>query len=207
MVLCDKILRIKRHKGVAALEITFYRNLANKVADAVVANQEYSEADVKRIRYGLVCIFSDLYKFLLLLIIFTIFSLTIEFIIAFLGILLLRPFVAGFHAKSELACIFVSFFTMLISIIVGDMNIFPPYLQIISIVLLPVIGIIISPVRVNKIQESNTVILKLFAGITTLVLLMLDFHLFPSQVMLVSVFQIYILAFYQLIKNIKTKKL
>lgn len=58
------------------MEITFYRTLANKVANAVVANQEYSEEDEKRIRYGLVCIFSDLYKFILLLI-HTIFQLQI----------------------------------------------------------------------------------------------------------------------------------
>lgn len=100
------------------MEITFYRTLANKVANAVVANQEYSEEDEKRIRYGLVCIFSDLYKFILLLIVFSIFSLTKEFFIAFISFLLLRPFLAGYHAKNELVCIFMSFSTILISILV-----------------------------------------------------------------------------------------
>jgi len=182
------------------LEITFYRKLANKVADAVVSNQEYSDVDVKRIRYGLVCIFSDLYKLILYLIIFSIFSLTIEFLIAFIGILLLRPFLAGFHAKTELACIFISFTTMLVSILIGNMRILPPYMQLFLIFLLPIIGVIIAPVRTKKIEEKKLV-LKILSCILTAVILITDYYLIPGQILFVSVIEIYLLALYQMMKN------
>lgn len=194
-------MHINCSKEEYTLEITFYRKLANKVSDAVIGNQEYSEADAKRIRYGLVCIFSDLYKFILFLIVFSIFSLTLEFLIAFIGMLILRPFLAGFHAKTELACIFMSFTTMLISIVVGDMNILPSYLQIILIILLPIIGVIVAPVRLKKVEKSKTGVLKLLAGITTIVLLFIDFYLFSSQILLISVILIYLLTLYQMLKN------
>jgi len=181
------------------LEITFYRKLAYKLADTVVDNQEYSDADAKRIRYGLVCIFSDLYKFILLLIVFSLFLLTKEFLIAFIGILLLRPFVAGYHAKTELVCILMSFTTMLISVVVGQMNILSPYLQVFLIILLPIIGLIISPVRI-KIVENKNIGLKLMVGIMTTVILLVDYYVLTSQILFVSVIQIYLLALYQMLK-------
>jgi len=194
------------------LEITFYRKLAYKVADAVVGNQEYSAADAKRIRYGLVCIFSDLYKFILLLIIFSILSLTKDFLTAFIGILLLRPFLGGFHAKNELTCIFMSFTMLLISILVGDMNIIPSYLQVLLIILLPIIGVIIAPVRINpvgiKTVETKNIVLKLLTGIMTTVILIVDYYLLRSQILFLCFIQVYILALYQLAKNhLKNRKI
>jgi accessory gene regulator B len=133
--------------------------------------------------------------------------LTLEFLIAFIGMLILRPFLAGFHAKTELACIFMSFATMLISIMVGDMNILPSYLQIILIILLPIIGVIVAPVRLKKVEKSKTGVLKLLAGVTTIVLLFIDFYLLSSQILLISVILIYLLTLYQILKNyIKQQK-
>ena len=184
------------------MEITFYRKLANKVADAVVSNQEYSDVEAKRIRYGLVCIFSDLYKFLLFLIIFSILSCTKEFLIAFAALLLLRPFLGGFHAKSELACIFISFTTVIISVLVGDMNILPSLLQQILIILLPITGVIISPVRTKKIEEKKSA-LKVLTGIVTAFILIIDYYLLSNQILFVSIILIYILALFQILKNYK----
>lgn len=183
------------------MEITFYRKLANKVADVVVGNQAYTEAEAKRIRHGLICTFSDLYKFILFLIIFAIFSLTKEYMIAFTGILLLRPFLTGYHAKTEIACIFISFTTMLISILVGDMNILPYYLQITLIVILPVIGAIIAPVR--KKVEGKNITVKLLTAFFTAAILMVDYYLLTGQIIFVSVIQIYLLTIYQAVLNYK----
>ncbi len=182
------------------MEITFYRKLANRLADAVVKNQEYSEADEKRIRHGLVCIFSDLYKFILIFVIFSCFSLTKECFIAFIGILILRPFLAGYHAKSEIICIFMSLITIAISVFVGNLNIIPNILHIILMVLLPIIGLIIAPVRTKKVEEKKT-ISKLLTAIFTILVLILDYFLLDSQILLVSVLQIYLLALYQMTKN------
>jgi accessory gene regulator B len=182
------------------LEITFYRKLANRLADSVVANQEYSETEEKRIRHGLVCAFSDLYKFILLLIIFSIFSSTKEFFIAFSSILLLRPFLAGYHAKSELLCIFMSLTTIAISVFVGKLNIIPNPLHIVLMILLPIVGLVIAPVRTKKVEEKKT-FSKLLTSLFTILVLILGYFLIDSQILLVSVLQIYLLALYQMLKN------
>lgn len=182
------------------LEITFYRKLADKLADKVIENQEYSGAEAKRIRYGLVCIFSDLYKFIFLLIIFSIFLQTVNFLIAFAAVLLLRPYIGGFHAKSELLCILVSFVTMLISVVIGQTEIIPAATNIVIIILLPVLGIIIAPVRTRKIEEKTSRH-KALAFILTAAALLTDYFLIPGQVLLMSIIQIYFLALYQLSRN------
>lgn len=182
------------------MEITFYRKLANKVADAVVSNQQYSEAEIKKIRYGLVCIFSDLYKSILFLLIFSIFSLTKEFILAFLAIMILRPFLGGYHAKNEVACIFMSFFMLLISIFAGRLYIFPSWLLLALMVILPVIGILIAPVHVKEIPTGGVGI-KVSTALMTILLLTIDYFFFSSQILCLSVVEVYILAVYQRLIN------
>ena len=121
--------------------------------------------------------------------------------IAFTGIMLLRPFLTGFHAKTEIACIFISFITMLISILVGNMNILPSYLQIALIIILPVIGIIIAPVR--KKVEGKNIAVKLLTAFFTAAILMVDYYLLTCQIIFVSVIQIYLLTMYQSVLNYK----
>ncbi len=183
------------------MEITFYRKLANKLADKVIENDTYTEAQAKNIRYGLVCIFSDLYKFILLFAIFTIFSSTKEFLLSFLCVLLLRPYLGGFHAKNEFVCILISFLTLLVSILAGKADIIPYYIQIALIIVLPVIGAVISPVRLNK-EKSNYTILKSLTFVFTALLLLLDFFVMEHQFLLISVILIYVSAIFPLLKNI-----
>lgn len=182
------------------MEITFYRKLADKAADAIAQNQNYSDSEIKRIRYGLVCIFSDLYKFILYLIIFTIFSSTKEFLIAFIGIMLLRPFLGGFHAKNEIACIFMSFTMLLISVFVGAINIIPANIIYLIIFVLPIIGAIIAPVRIKKtVEKKNS--FKLFTFVFTIFILVLDYYFIENQILLISALQVYLFAIYQFVKN------
>lgn len=182
------------------MEITFYRKLANKVADAVIANAEYSEAEARKIRYGLVCIFSDLYKFILLLIVFTLFSATLEYLLAFAVILLLRPILGGYHAKNELVCLAVSFITMAISVFAGRLDIIPGFVQIILAIVLTITGAVIAPVRTRKVEE-RTGIYKILAAILTPAILLLDYFYIPAQILQVSVVTTYLLSVYQLLKN------
>lgn len=182
------------------MEITFYRKLANKLADAVIANTEYTENEAKRVRYGLVCIFSDLYKFIFMLIVFSLFSWTREYLIAALGSLPIRLFLGGYHAKNEIACIFISFLTMLISVILGNINLIPVFVQAILLIILPILGVIFAPVRTKKVEERKTVY-KIAIGITTPVMILINYFIASNQILLISVIQIYILAIYQVIKN------
>lgn len=182
------------------MEITFYRKLANKLADKVIENDTYPEEQAKKIRYGLICIFSDLYKFILLLIIFSIFSAGKEFLMTFLCILLLRPYLGGFHAKNEFVCILISFLTALISVLGGRAELIPHYIQIALIAILPVIGAVISPVRPNKEKKKYT-LLKTLTFVFTAALLLLDYFALGRQYLFVSVILVYIFAIYPLLKN------
>ncbi|MDF2984704.1 MAG: protein involved in post-translational modification of quorum-sensing peptide [Eubacterium sp.] len=182
------------------MEITFYRKIADKVADAVIGSQQYSEAEAKKIRYGLVCFFSDLYKFILLLIIFSVFSQTLEFLLVFACTLLLRPFIGGFHAKNEVVCIFISFVTMLTGITVGRLDILHPNVKIALIILLPIFGAVISPVRKNK-EARNYNVLKISVLLITAVLLILDYYILPYQFVFITVILIYLQAVYSLVRK------
>ncbi|HEX2926863.1 MAG TPA: accessory gene regulator B family protein [Ruminiclostridium sp.] len=187
------------------MEITFYRKLANKVADAVISNQQYSEAEIKKIRYGLVCIFSDLYKTILFLLIFSIFSLTKEFVLAFLAIMLLRPFLGGYHAKSEVACIFMSFSMLVLSIFLGKQNLIPSYILIGLLAALPILGALIAPVQIKE-KKKGSLGTKLAVVIITIALMSVDYFVFSSQIITLSVLEVYILAVYQqLINKLKYK--
>ncbi len=182
------------------MEITFYRKLANKVAEAVISNAEYSETEARRIRYGLVCIFSDLYKFLLLLIVFALFSAALEYLLAFAVILLLRPILGGYHAKSEFVCLAVSFITMAINVFAGRADAIPGSVQIVLVIALTVTGAFIAPVRTRRVDERKAAY-RILAAVLTPALLLLDYFYIPAQIVLVSVTIIYLLSLYQLFKN------
>lgn len=180
------------------MNITFYRKLAYKVADSVTRNGQYTETEIKDIRYGLVCIFSDFYKTLLYLLIFTVFSLTKEFILAFIAFLLLRPFLGGYHFKSELVCIIMSFLTMAIAIFAGKIIIIPYYIQLLLIIILPIFALLIIPVKDSPKKEyrKRTGILT---GLITVLLLLSDYFYMPDNIITWSVLEVYVLSVYQLL--------
>ncbi|AEY68173.1 accessory gene regulator B family protein [Clostridium sp. BNL1100] len=180
------------------MNITFYRKLAYKLADAITRNQQYSEVEIKNIRYGLVCIFSDLYKTILYLLIFTVLSLTKEFLCAFLAFLLLRPFLGGYHFKNEIVCIIMSFITMVIAIFAGKTVIIPYYLQLTLTVFLPILGFLIAPVNESQRQEGRKKT-RTAAVVISILLLLSDFFFMPSNIISWSVIEVYSLSVYQLL--------
>ncbi len=180
------------------MNITFYRKAAYKVADLVTRNGQYTEIEINNIRYGLVCIFSDLYKTILFLLIFSLLSLTKEFLCAFLAFLLLRPFVGGYHSKNEISCILMSFIMMFIAIFVGRTVINSYYIQLAHIVVLPILGFLISPVKEIKNQEDQKK-KRILAGLLTFLLLLLDFFFISSNIITWSVIEVYVLSVYQIL--------
>jgi accessory gene regulator B len=73
-------------------------------------------------------------------------------------------------------------------------------LQQILIILLPIIGVIISPVRTKKIKEKK-ITFKILTCIVTAFMLITDFYLLTNQILFVCIIQIYLLALYQILKN------
>ena len=130
-------------------------------------------------------------------IIFSLFSATIEFLLAFVAVLLLRPVLGGYHAKSEIICIIVSFGTMLASIVAGKSNLLPHLVQMVLLFILPLAGILLAPVRTRKVIEKKRTY-KILGALLTAVLLLLDYFFIQDQILMVSVIIIYFLSIYQL---------
>ncbi len=178
--------------------ITFYRKIAYKVADAITRNRQYSEDEIKSIRYGLICIFSDLYKTILYLLIFIILSLAKEFLCAFLAFLLIRPFLGGYHFKNEIVCIIMSFLTIDLAIFAGKSDVIPFYIQLALILLLPILGLLIAPVQNGKKQVIRKKT-KIAVGLITAILLLADFLFMSTSIISWSVIEVYTLSVYQLL--------
>jgi accessory gene regulator B len=65
---------------------------------------ELSEIDKAKLKYSLDVLFTDISKLLILLIIFSIFGKTEEFIFSVLALLTIRPFTGGLHFNTYLGC-------------------------------------------------------------------------------------------------------
>ncbi len=181
------------------MNIKFYRKLAYKVADAITKNQQYSETEIKNIRYGLVCIFSDLYKTILYLLIFVVISLTLEFLCAFLAFLLLRPFLGGYHFKNEIVCIIMSFVAIVIAIFSGKSDILPSFIHLVLTVFLPILGFLIAPVQDSQNQQEFPQKTRIVVALMTVLLLLSDFFFMSHNIITWSVIEVYVLYVYQLL--------
>lgn len=105
----------------------------------ITDNNNYDSIKIIKIKYGLECILSESSKFLLYLVIFSLFSLTLEFIIATLFFSLFRIFSGGFHQSTYFSCLTTSFIILstiiLIPIIIEFTSLIISTLIIITIIL------------------------------------------------------------------------
>jgi accessory gene regulator B len=175
------------------MEITFYRKLANKVSDAVVANGQYDDISQKRIRYGLVCIFSDLYKFILYFAVFAALGYPRQCITAFVALILLRPFLGG-HAKNELNCIILSFTILSISIFGGQVLEVNYIIKIILMIIFPVTGLVIASGIKKKIPVA----------LFTQILLIYDLFICGNHIILIIIIISYLFGIKEFIKRHKS---
>jgi accessory gene regulator B len=93
----------------------------NKLAKHIVhtisqTNPEFTHLQLLKMEYGLVCIFSEVSKFVPLLILFSLLSLQKYFLIAFFFFGANRIFSGGYHAKTYWKC-FVSTYTLFIFLV------------------------------------------------------------------------------------------
>lgn len=79
-----------------------------------------SELDSIKLKYSLEIIFNDLSKFFILLIIFSIFGKTVDFIFSSLILLMIRPFTGGLHFKTYRGCIIFSGIFFYLSILLKN---------------------------------------------------------------------------------------
>lgn len=127
-------------------------NVIHKIVKKIgETNPQFSEIELKKMEYGIVCMVSDLSKAIIYFIIFFMFNLQQYFIISFIFYSFIRIFCGGYHAKTYVGCLFISFITFLITIILSlNFNI-NMYIILILLVSSIIITAIVAPVdNVNK---------------------------------------------------------
>ncbi|MBZ9688326.1 accessory gene regulator B family protein [Clostridium estertheticum] len=133
----------------------------NKLIGCIVkkiseTNSQFTDLELKKMEYGLLCSFDEVTKIIPYYIIFYLFSLQQYYIVAFVFLCPIRLFSGGFHAKTYWGCFFISFITFWVIIIIGkyvSINIVTSILVLTSSVLLVYI---FSPVdNINKRIKSK----------------------------------------------------
>ena len=136
-------------------------------------NPQFTDLELKKMKYGLLCFFDEVTKIVPYYIIFYLFSLQQYYVVAFVFFCPIRLFSGGFHAKTYWGCFFISFATLWVIIIIGkyiSMNIVTSIL-VLTISILFVC--IFSPVdNINKRIKSKDrkKKLKYFSVVTTFLL-------------------------------------
>ncbi|MDF2505106.1 accessory gene regulator B family protein [Clostridium sp.] len=168
---------------------TLITSFVKKISES---NPEYSELDLKKMEYGLICAFDEITKFIPYFIIFWILSLQKYYVIAILFFCPIRLFSGGYHAKTYWGCFFISFIIFFMIIICGK------YLLINSIVIISLLIIsfilifIFSPIdNINKRIKSKERRLKLkyYSIFITLFLIILCYFV-PNKFLTTAVISI-----------------
>ena len=138
------------------------------------SNPEFSDLDLKKMEYGLICAFDEITKFIPYFIIFWIFSLQKYYIVTLIFFCPIRLFSGGYHAKTYWGCFFITFIIFCIIITFGKYLVINSAV-IISLLIVSFIFIFIfSPVdNINKRikSEERKKMLKYYSIFITLFLI------------------------------------
>jgi Membrane protein putatively involved in post-translational modification of the autoinducing quorum-sensing peptide len=131
----------------------FISCLVEKISET---NPEFSDLELKKIEYGLVCTFDEITKLVPYFIIFWLFSLQQYYIVALIFFCSIRLFSGGYHAKTYWGCFFISFAVFSLIIIVGKYILFNTIILTSSLVISCILICIYSPVdNINKRIKSK----------------------------------------------------
>ena len=188
------------------MEIRFYRKIADAISDKIIACGDYDEKTASDIRYGMVCTFSDLYKLVLYTVIFSFAGYFNEFVLAFLPILLLRPFIGGLHAKTEIRCLILSFLNIVTVIILATFIPLNIYVKIASLIILSIVGAVISPTSAKSTYRSKVQSVVL-ASLFTIVLMASAIWLDKGYAGAIIFWSVVMVYFYGILKILKKDRI
>lgn len=127
--------------------------VVNKISDT---NPQFSDLELKKIAYGLECIFDDITKIIPYFIVFWIFSLHKYYLIVLLFFCPIRLFTGGYHAKTYWGCFFVTFITFCVIIFMGKYILINKFILIALLFISFILVCIFAPVdNVNKRIKSE----------------------------------------------------
>lgn len=131
----------------------FIGSIVKKISET---NPEFSDLDLKKIEYGLLCIFDEITKIIPYFILFWLLSLQKYYLIILIFFCPIRSFSGGYHAKTYWGCFFISFIIFLGMIIIGKYISFNSIILITSLIISFIIVCIFAPVdNVNKRIKSK----------------------------------------------------
>lgn len=182
------------------------RNLVNLIQRN---NPSLTDLQTLKIEFGLNCIFGELTKFILYLIIFSIFSQTKYFLIAMLFFCTIRCVAGGYHEETFWRCFFTSLLMFIITIIFGLYIDFPlwarSFILTLSILLVWVYAPVDHPNKpiISNRRRQNLKYISLFitllcGGVT---------FLLPSKQAVVALTAIFFESLSLLIGNISKRSL
>ncbi len=155
-------------------------------------NPEFSSLELKKMEYGLVCIFSEITKIIPYFIIFWFFSLQEYYIVAILFFCPIRLFSGGYHAKTYWGCFFISFAIFAAIIILGKYGSFNIIILVLSLIISFILICIFAPVdNINKRIKSKERRLKLkYSSIVITFFLIVLCYFLPHRFLITAVISI-----------------
>lgn len=131
----------------------FISFLVEKISQA---NPEFSALELKKMQYGMLCVFDEITKLIPYFFVFYLFSLQNYFIIVFLFFCPIRLFTGGYHAKTYWGCFFITFSMYWILILAGKNLSLNHNILIVFLIISFILICFFSPVdNVNKRIKSK----------------------------------------------------
>jgi len=136
--------------------------VSNFLYHQIIKNKEFDTLQKIKIKYGVECIVSELSKIIIYFILFSLFSLTKEFIIAILFFSSFRIYSGGFHQNTYISCFITSFFLLFIIIKLPYLIPFTLKTKIILIIVTYILTYVYSPVdhpnkRIKSKKQKNKI--------------------------------------------------
>ena len=175
--------------------VNMIKSVTNKIGSYFSADLNLSEIDEVKLKYSLEIILTDLSKFIILLLFFSLIGKPTFFILTFPFLSLLRLFTGGLHFKTYFGCLSFSFAFFLI-IFFCSIYIHLDDIDIVLILLFSLITIYtVAPIPSKSRPKYNSKKLLKFKSLAILIVLLsvLIFYLTHKSPFLVS--QIWVMLF------------
>ncbi|WPC40131.1 accessory gene regulator B family protein [Clostridium sp. JS66] len=182
----------------------FINCLVQKISET---NPEFSDLELKKMEYGLVCIFSEITKIIPYFIIFYFFSLEKYYIVTIIFFCPVRIFSGGYHAKTYWGCLFITFVIFALIIIISKYSAFNIIILILLLIISFILICIFSPVdNINKRIKSKERRLKLkHCSIITALFLSILCYFIPHKFLSTAIISIASATILMMIGKINNK--
>lgn len=148
--------------------------LAENIKNAIIRNNPtFSAEQAETMKFGIECFISEVSKLTAYFVIFSMFSLTLHYLIAVLFFMFSRLFAGGFHANTYIQCFLISLSILSTGIILGSKIGLPLNLRTFLLVLSILLACIFAPVdHPNKpiINMKRRLVFKYLSVITFIIL-------------------------------------